>query len=85
MLRQILTTAVAILLPYLIYGIVELIRRRRQGPEVIEAGAFWSRAPVFALGVVGCLLAVIILVALAIYDTNPSNAPYIPPINQDSG
>ncbi len=83
MLRHILTTVAMILLPYLVYAIVEAIRRRRMQPEVINGG-FWSRAPVFALGLVGCLLAVAVLIAVAVIDTHPGNPPYIPPLFQDS-
>lgn len=80
MLRHILTTVALILLPYVVYGFVEAIRRRRRGDTIPVNGGFWSRAPVFALGLVGCLLAVAVLVAVAVLDTNPNQPPYQPPV-----
>ena len=77
MLRHILTTVAVILLPYLVYGIVEAVRRRR--PQVISTErGYWSHAPVFLLGLIGCLLAVVVLVAVAVLDTHSGAPPYIP-------
>ncbi len=79
MLRHILTTVAVILLPYLVYGIVEAVRRHRRRPQVISTErGYWSHAPVFLLGLIGCLLAVVVLVAVAVFDTHSGRPPYIP-------
>lgn len=80
MLRHILTTVALIILPYLVYAFVDALRQRRRGDAILVDGGFWSRAPVFALGLVGCLLAVAVLVAVAVFDTNPDQPPYQPPV-----
>ncbi len=80
MLRQVFITLAMILLPYLVYALADALRRRRQEEGVIVQGGFWQRAPVFALGVVGCLLAITALIALAVIDNRPGQAPYDPPV-----
>ncbi len=84
MLRQILTTIVLILLPYVIYGIIALVRRRLQQRVVRvddpDAGLLRG-APVLALGLVGCLLAVVALIAVAVLENDPGQPAYVPPVN----
>lgn len=80
MLRQVFIAMAMILLPYLVYALADALRRRRQEEGVIVQGGFWQRAPVFILGLVGCLLAVTVLIAVAIFDNRPGQARYDPPV-----
>lgn len=85
MLRQILTTLVLILLPYVVYGIIGFIRRRlRQREERLEApqSEIWRKAPVVLLGLIGCLLAVAVLIAVAVFENDPSQPAYDPPVGE---
>ena len=85
MLRQILTTLLLILLPYVVYGVIGIIRRRlRQREERLDAAEseIWRRAPVLLLGLIGCLLAVAVLIAVAVIQNDPDQPAYDPPINE---
>lgn len=83
MLRHFLITLAMLLVPYLAYAVFWWIRRKLERPQVVN-DSFWSRVPVFALGLIGCVLAVTVLIAVAILDTNPDNPRYVPPIVQES-
>ena len=89
MLRQILITLLVILLPYVFYGILRLIRRRMQlgmaraaevGAETGFWAGLWRGAPVFLLGLIGCVLAVAVLVAVAVVENDPDAPAYVPPV-----
>ena len=82
MLRQILTTILLILLPYVIYGIISIIRRRLAQRETVPSG-LWSGAPVVLLGLIGCVLAVAVLIAVAIFENDPGGPAYVPPVNAE--
>ena len=88
MLRQILTTVLLILIPYVVYGIIATIRRRitaratDPAPASASAG-FWSGAPVLVLGLIGCVLAVAVLIAISVMDNDPSKPRYVPPVNAE--
>lgn len=87
MLRQFLLTVAMIVLPYLLYALADALRQRRreQGEQgVVVTGGFWQRAPVFALGLVGCLLAVTTLIAVAVIETRPDQPRYDPPVIERS-
>jgi len=83
-LRQILITVAMILLPYVVYGVIQMIAQRRVAKgQVIEVRPE-SKMPILALGLVGCLLAVIALVAIAILDNNPESPRYVPPVERST-
>jgi len=82
MLRNILLTALMVLLPYVIYGIVGLVRRRLEARIISPAETgFWRGAPVLLLGLVGCLLAVAMLIMVAVVENDPDQPAYQPPVN----
>ena len=80
MLRQILTAILLILLPYVVYGIIGIVRRRLAQREISPIG-FWEGAPVLALGLVGCALAVAVLIAIAVLSNDPNQPVYVPPVS----
>ncbi len=83
MLRQILTTILLILVPYVVYGIISIIRRRLAQRVDSPPSGFWSGAPVVVLGLIGCLLAVAVLIAVAVLENDPDRQAYVPPINTE--
>ena len=84
MLRQILTMVLLILIPYVLYGIIAIIRRRMANrPTVPDSVGFWNGAPVLVLGLIGCVLAVAVLIAISVIDNDPSKPRYVPPINAE--
>lgn len=84
MLRQILTTVLLILIPYILYGITMIVRRRSiQRPTAPASVGFWNGAPVLVLGLIGCVLAVAVLIAISVVDNDPSKPIYVPPVNAE--
>ena len=83
MLRQILTTILVILIPYVIYGIIGIIRRRRLAQPGAAPSGLWNGAPVVLLGLIGCVLAIAVLIAVAVFENDPGGPAYVPPINTE--